>query len=41
MELNLYCLLDNVFHASGFHSQDPGVLKLDTVMQAYAVLGHG
>jgi hypothetical protein len=32
--------LDDVFHASGFRVQDPGVLKLVTVTQVNAVLGH-
>jgi len=41
MELNLYCLPDDVFHVSSFHGQDPGILKLDTVAQVYAVLSHG
>jgi len=40
MELNNYCLPDNVFHASGFHGQDHGVLKVDTVIQVFALLGH-
>jgi hypothetical protein len=41
MEVNVCFLPDDVFHASGFHGQDPGVLKLNTVTQAIAVLGHG
>jgi hypothetical protein len=38
MEPDLYCLPDDVFQASGFHCQDPVVLKLDTVTQVNAVL---
>jgi hypothetical protein len=41
MGLSLYCLFDDVFHASSFCGWDPGVLKLDTVTQVFAVLGHG
>jgi len=41
MELGLHCLPDDVFHDSGLHGQDPGVLKLDTVTQVYAVLSLG
>jgi len=40
MELDLYCFPDDAFHASKSHGQDPGVLKLDTVNQVNAVLGH-
>jgi len=40
MELDFCCLPEVVFHASVSCGQDPGVLKLDTVTQIYAVLGH-
>jgi len=38
MDFDLCCLPDDAFHASGFHGQDPGVLKLDTMTQVYAGL---
>jgi hypothetical protein len=41
MKLDIYCLPDDAFHAYGFRGQDPGVLKLDTVTQVYAVIGYG
>jgi len=40
MELNLYCLPDEVFHALSFLGHYPGVLKLDTVTQVCAVHNH-
>jgi hypothetical protein len=40
MEINLYHFLDDALHATRFHGQDTGVLKLDAVAQVSAVLGH-
>jgi len=40
MELSLCCLPDYAFHTSGFLCQDTDSMKLDTVTQIYAVLGH-
>jgi hypothetical protein len=41
MVLDLYCLPDDAFYASGFRGQDRGVLKLEMVTQVYIVLGYG
>jgi len=32
---------DDALHTSGFLAQDACVLKLDAVIQAYAILNHG
>jgi hypothetical protein len=40
IELNLRYFLCDVFHASGFHGQDPGILNLNIMIQVYAVLSH-
>jgi hypothetical protein len=41
MKLDPYCFHDDAFHASTSRGQDTGVLKLDAVTQAYAVLNQG
>jgi hypothetical protein len=37
MDFNLCFFANGVFHASGSHSQDHDVLKMDMVTQVYAV----
>jgi len=37
----MYCCPDNAFHTSRFPGQDTGVMKVDVVVQVYAVLSHG
>jgi hypothetical protein len=41
MEINFYGPPDHLVHAPGAGGQDIGVLELDMMTQAYAVLGHG
>jgi len=41
MELDLYCLPDDSFHASRSRCQDPGVPNLDTTTHVDAVFGYG
>jgi hypothetical protein len=41
MKLDLFCFRDDAFDASGFHSRDTSILKLDVVTKVYAVIVHG
>jgi len=40
MQISVYRFPKNIFRTSGFHTQDTAVMKLDSVSQVYAVIGH-